>query len=35
MNNESKEFLNDLLESCGPSGNEGQNRRAWVKLSKK
>lgn len=35
MQNESKEFLNELLSQCGPSGNEGQNRRAWVGRTKR
>ena len=35
MNSESKDFLVDLLNQCGPSGAESENRKVWVKRTKK
>lgn len=35
MQSESKNFLVDLLSQCGPSGNEGANRKVWVKRTEK
>ncbi len=35
MQAESKDFLVDLLSQCGPSGDEGANRRVWVKRTAK
>lgn len=35
MNTESKDFLSELLGQCGPSGNEGANRKVWVNRTKK
>ncbi len=35
MEKESKEFLVDLLNQCGPSGAEAANRQVWVKRTAK
>ena len=35
MHNESKDFLVDLLNQCGPSGAEAANRKVWLKRTAK
>lgn len=35
MQQESKDFLVDLLRQCGPSGAESENRKVWVKRTAK